>query len=107
VWETCLHLLRVFLGLALLATTVIGVIDAAADVRVRGYHRRDGTYVQPHWRSSPNSTPNDNWSTYPNVNPHTGQPGTRSPEPGYGGLYIPSSTLYTPRCVYTPYAYGC
>lgn len=44
----------------------------AADVYVRGYTRSDGTYVAPHYRSSPNSTRNDNWSTRGNINPHTG-----------------------------------
>jgi hypothetical protein len=46
--------------------------------RSRGYHRRDGTYVQPHIRSAPDSSYN-NWSTHPNVNPYTGQQGTRQP----------------------------
>jgi len=38
------------------------------DVGVRGYTRRDGTYVQPHVRSAPNSTRLDNFSTKGNVN---------------------------------------
>ena len=46
-------------------------------VYVNGYYRNDGTYVQPHYRTSPNNTVNDNWSTYPNVNPYTGQTGTK------------------------------
>ena len=52
-----------------------------ADVSVRGYMRSDGTYVAPHYRSNPNGNVNDNWSTKPNVNPYTGQEGTKvSPE---------------------------
>ena len=51
----------------------------AEDVSVKGYFRRDGTYVQPHMRSAPDSSYNNNWSTYPNVNPYTGQQGTRQP----------------------------
>ena len=27
-----------------------------ADVRVRGYYRKDGTYVAPHYRSSPDGS---------------------------------------------------
>lgn len=54
-----------------------------ADTFVRGYYRKDGTYVQPHYRSSPNSTTLDNWSTKGNVNPYTGKQGTRNPD-GYG-----------------------
>lgn len=48
-----------------------------ADVYVNGYTRQDGTYVQPHYRSNPNSTVEDNYSTYPNVNPYTGEQGRR------------------------------
>ncbi|WP_338456443.1 hypothetical protein [uncultured Alteromonas sp.] len=50
---------------------------ALADVKVKGYYRSDGTYVPPHYRSDPNGTVNDNWTTYGNVNPHTGEIGTR------------------------------
>ena len=58
--------------ITLVATTV-----ANADVHVRGYYRDNGTYVQPHYRSDPDGNPNNNWSTYPNVNPHTGVRGSR------------------------------
>jgi hypothetical protein len=61
----------------------------ADDVSVRGYLKSDGTYVQPHMRPAPDSSYNNNWPTYPNVNPYTGQQGTRQPRrydsnPGYG-----------------------
>lgn len=35
---------------------------ALADVYVRGYYRRDGTCVRPHWRSDPDGNPYNNWS---------------------------------------------
>ena len=47
---------------------------------VNGYTRRDGTYVQGHYRTNPNSTNTDNYSTKPNVNPWTGKPGTIEPD---------------------------
>jgi hypothetical protein len=47
-------------------------------VSVYGYYRRDGSYVQPHYRTAPDGDRSNNWSTYPNVNPYTGKPGTRS-----------------------------
>lgn len=53
--------------------------SALGDTYVRGYTRKDGTYVAPHYRSSPNRSYNDNWSVSPNVNPYTGQQGTRPP----------------------------
>src|SRR5204862_189267 len=76
------------LSLLLLLGTAAPLL--AQDVSVKGYYRRDGTYVQPHMRSTPDSSYNNNWSTYPNVNPYTGQQGTRQPRlydpnPGLGG----------------------
>lgn len=46
---------------------------------VRGYSKRDGTYVAPHYRTNPNTTQRDNWSSRPNVNPYTGKSGTKEP----------------------------
>ncbi len=54
-------------------------LQSSADEAVRGYYRKDGTYVAPHYRSSPDSSYNNNWSTSPNVNPYTGKQGTRQP----------------------------
>ena len=48
-------------------------------VSVRGYTKRNGTYVAPHKRTAPNSTKGDNWSTKGNVNPYTGKEGTKEP----------------------------
>jgi hypothetical protein len=62
---------------ALLLTTLLGISEVIADVAVKGYYRKDGTYVAPHMRSSPNGSTSDNWSTYGNVNPYTGKAGTR------------------------------
>jgi hypothetical protein len=45
---------------------------------VRGYTRKDGTYVQPYRRSIGNSTRRDNWSTKGNINPYTGKKGTKN-----------------------------
>jgi len=44
---------------------------------VGGYFRKDGTYVAPHYRSNPDRSFNNNWSTKPNINPFTGQEGRR------------------------------
>lgn len=46
---------------------------------VRGYVRRDGTYVAPHYQTNPDSSLFNNWSTRGNVNPYTGRPGTVDP----------------------------
>ncbi len=46
---------------------------ALAQVRVDGYYRRDGTYVQPHVRTVPDGNPYNNYSFPGNYNPNTGQ----------------------------------
>lgn len=43
--------------------------------RVDGHTRKDGTYVQPHQRTVPNNTSNDNYGTSGNYNPYTGTTG--------------------------------
>jgi hypothetical protein len=58
-----------------------------ADTSVKGYYKKDGTYVQPHKRSDPNSSKNDNWSTKGNQNPYTGKKGTKDPNSSYKPKY--------------------
>ena len=72
-----------------------------ADVYVRGYTRSDGTYVAPHYRSNPNSSRSDNWSTRGNVNPYTGERGTK--DPGYGSSYGSPRSYGNPPSSYDPY----
>lgn len=64
----------------ILMTVILSLsLSALADVHVKGYYRKDGTYVQPHYRSDPNSTKLDNFSTRGNINPYTGEPGYKNP----------------------------
>ena len=71
---------------------------AQSTVYVKGYVKNNGTYVQPYVRTSPNNTVKDNWSTYPNVNPYTGQTGTKTYNYNYnnGNTYYvqPKKTVY-------------
>lgn len=55
----------------------------ATDVHVRGYQRQDGTYVQEHMRSAPDSTRDNNYSTRGNTNPYTGEAGHKAPDSSY------------------------
>ena len=65
---------------------VFSSIEANADTWVNGYTKSNGTFVQGHYRSSPNNTRYDNWSSQGNVNPYTGTMGTRNPNSfGSGG----------------------
>ena len=69
---------------------------ASAQVHVRGYTTKSGTYVAPHYRSSPDSSKLNNWSTKGNVNPYTGQVGTKDPygssNSSYGNYNNPYSS---------------
>lgn len=81
------------LGVSIFALVMLAIPFAAgAQVSVKGYYKSNGTYVQPHMRSSPNGTTADNWSTIGNVNPYTGQKGTNNPPPRYSPMpepYVP------------------
>ena len=71
----------------ILASLAIVLCASAAHAdTVNGYMRKDGTYVQPYQRSSPNSTTLDNYSTRGNVNPYTGEQGTHRPQRSQSGV---------------------
>jgi hypothetical protein len=70
--------------LALLSTVLFFSTLDNADARggivsVRGHTTAKGTYVAPHFRTGPNSTRIDNWSTRGNSNPFTGKSVTKLP----------------------------
>ena len=50
------------------------------DHTVRGYTAPSGSYVQPYRATNPNNTQYDNYGTRGNVNPYTGNTGTRTPK---------------------------
>jgi hypothetical protein len=54
------------------------MLSAQNSTWVNGYYKKDGTYVPGHYRSAPNTTNIDNWSTRNNVNPYNGKQGTRA-----------------------------
>ena len=53
-------------------------VAEARTVRVNSGFRSNGTYVAPHYRTSPDRSRLNNWSTKGNYNPYTGKSGTRS-----------------------------
>lgn len=58
----------------LLIALSIGLVNA--QTWVNGYTKSDGTYVQGHYRSNPNSTVRDNYNYKGNTNPYTGEQGS-------------------------------
>ena len=65
---------------------------AFADTWINGYTRKDGTYVPGHWRTDPNTTRNDNYSTEGNVNPYTSQPGYKPNDYNCRPHWVPGYT---------------
>jgi len=76
--------LSVIAGMAIILGLVGFISSAEAATRVRGYYKPStGRYITPHYRSSPNSSRFDNYSTKGNYNPYTGKKGTVSPFRSY------------------------
>lgn len=69
------YILLIFITVSVFFLFIISEVNAY--VRVRPYFRRNGTYVQPHFRTNPNSFRWDNWSFRGNINPFNGRKGYR------------------------------
>ncbi len=72
---------KIIAGLALIFFLFVsaGSVEAKT-VSVKGYFKPSTrSYVMPSYRSSPNKTKLDNYSTRGNYNPYTGKTGTRNP----------------------------
>ena len=65
-------------GLFFTVITCLGQVNPN-HVYVKPYYNSSGTYVPGHYRTAPNNTNRDNFSTYPNTNPYTGKPGYIKP----------------------------
>lgn len=63
---------------AMLVTILIVAAPVFAADYVDGYYRKDGTYVNGHWKSERDNSYNNNYSTQGNYNPYTGNQGTNS-----------------------------
>lgn len=70
-------IISLILLVSLLFLAPMGNVEAAS--RVGGYMKRNGTYVQPHFKTPSNTSKFDNYSTKGNVNPFTGKKGSVNP----------------------------
>lgn len=84
---------------ALIASTLIMPVAATSQTPVKGYFKKDGTYVQPHYRSKADGNPYNNYSTKGNYNPYTGAKGTKDPYSS-GSYGSSSSNPYSTPCYY-------
>jgi len=62
----------IFLIVSLVVLVSFLTVSWAEAGRVSGYYRKDGTYVQPHYRTNPDRNPYNNYSYPGNYNPNTG-----------------------------------
>lgn len=71
---------KIFIGLILVGF-IFSILapSAEAATRVKGFTKKNGTYVAPHYKSTPNKSKFDNFSTKGNLNPYTGKKGTVNP----------------------------
>ena len=70
--------------IALILLVGIAGVAEAKTVRVKSYYKPSiGRYVEPHYKTSPNKTRLDNYSTKGNYNPYTGKKGYASPYKPY------------------------
>lgn len=63
----------------LAALLLVAGAAEAKSARSSGYVKKNGTYVAPHYKTTPNKSKADNYSSKPNVNPYTGKAGTVDP----------------------------
>lgn len=59
----------------LISVSINALCQSASDIYVRSYIKKDGTYVDGHFRTAPNNSFYDNYSTKGNYNPYTGKAG--------------------------------
>ena len=67
-------------GISIISLTfaIVATAPAFAGTYVAPYVKRDGTYVQGHYRSSPDNTFRNNYDYKGNYNPYTGEPGDKT-----------------------------
>jgi hypothetical protein len=95
------------------AFLIIVILFAAANsfsqstVYVKGYTKSNGSYIQGHYKTSPNSSKVDNYSTQGNYNPYTGSYGTKPvqeyrPTSTYSNSNSPQSNYSSSKSYTTP-----
>ncbi len=101
-----MKLFRLLLLLAVCLTAFINEVKSQVNpssTYVSGYKRADGTYVNGYYKTTPNTTNRDNYTTKPNVNPYTGTSGYIQPD----NKAVTTAPRYTaPSSYSTPSSYS-
>lgn len=93
-----IYMKKLLLGLAIaVAMFVFSAphIALAASTYVNGYYKSNGMYVYGYYKTTPNRTKLDNYSTKGNYNPYTGKYGTVDPYKYVAPKYTTPSYKYT------------
>lgn len=88
----------IVLAVALMVLISFLTVTLAEAGWVRGYTRRDGTYVQPHFRTNPDGNPYNNYSFPGNYNLNTGKT-----TPGNPNTYLDRYDNHPNMKSYEPY----
>lgn len=83
-----------FISLAVTAIIGLSILtgNLFAQVQVSGYYKSNGTYVKPHLRTAPDSSPYNNYSFPGNYNPNTSKITTGSKSSYLNSYYKSSSS---------------
>lgn len=75
------NILSAVVLLSLFISLLVGsTLAEAKTIKVKGYYKPSTMkYVMPHYKTSPNKTKLDNYSSKGNYNPYTGKKGTVNP----------------------------
>jgi hypothetical protein len=90
----------IILVIALMVLISFLTVSLAEAGSVRGYYRRNGTYVQPHYRTNPDGNPYNNYTFPGNYNSNRGRITPGNPNTYLDRYYSPSN----PR-LNSPYNY--
>jgi hypothetical protein len=77
--------------MAYILLAIAAPVFSASSHSVKGYTKKDGTYVQPHKQTNPDQLRRNNYSSEGNYNPNTGKEGKQRNElsnpPKYNDSY--------------------
>ena len=86
----------IFSILFMVAGATVNAQSFGNDVCTNGYFNNSGTYVNGYYKTQPNNTNWDNYSTQGNQNPYTGDYGTRARDFSNDSYnYGSGQTIYT------------
>ena len=77
----------------ILLIVFVSFVTFGQDVYVEGYFKSNGTYVAPHYRSRPDNSFQNNYSSFGNTNPYTNKKGSKR-EKSSGFSYGSSGPSY-------------